>query len=116
MSDPDGMGATPTHQADTQVLNNELWEAEGVLRIPPHVRRIEGPIAKEDQSAMEGGAVCTSHVQEKWCESSSGGATPASTAPSRGPWSRTTSLQDWYPDEHPFIKNQCDTDDPNETP
>jgi len=35
---------------------------------------------------------------------------------SRGPWSRATSLRDWYPDEHPFIKNQCDTDDPNETP
>ncbi len=31
MSDPDGMGATPTHQANTQALDNELWEAEGVL-------------------------------------------------------------------------------------
>ena len=33
----------------------------------------------------------------------------------RGPWSRTTSLKDWYPDEHPFIKNYRDSDDPNET-
>ncbi len=31
MSDPGGMGATPTHQADTQALDHELWEAEGVL-------------------------------------------------------------------------------------
>jgi len=34
----------------------------------------------------------------------------------RGPWSRTTSTRDWYPDEHPFIKNYRDSDDPNETP
>ncbi len=34
----------------------------------------------------------------------------------RGPWSHTTSIGDWYPDEHPFIKNQHDTDNPNETP
>ncbi len=78
--------------------------------------RIEGAVAKEDQHTMEGGAVRESHVQEKQCESSLGGATPASTSASKGPWSRTTSLHDWYPDEHPFIKNQRDTDDPDETP
>jgi len=33
----------------------------------------------------------------------------------RGPWSHTTSLKDWYPDEHPFVKNYRDSDDPNET-
>jgi len=109
------MGATPTHQADTQTLDTELWEAEGVLRVPPHVGRIEGTVAKEDKYAVERGAVHKSHVQEKWCESSSGGAMPASTAALKGPWSRTTSLRDWYPDEHPFIKNQRDTDNPNKT-
>ena len=31
MSDPSGLGATPTHEANTQALDNELWEAEGVL-------------------------------------------------------------------------------------
>ena len=41
---------------------------------------------------------------------------PASTAASKGPWSRTTSLHDWYPDEHPFIKNSRVSDDPDETP
>src|SRR6266702_4035958 len=110
------MGATPTHQADTQMLDDELWEAEGVLRIPPCMGRIEDGAAEESQHTMEGGAVCKSRVQEKRHKGSSGGTTPASTAASKGPWSRTTSLHDWYPDEHPFIKSQCDTDDPNETP
>ncbi len=109
------MGATPTHQANTQTLNNELWEAEGVLQVPPRMGRIEGAVAKEDKYAVERGAVRESRAQEKQCEGSSGGAMPASTAASKGPWSRTTSLHDWYPDEHPFIKNQRDTDDPNET-
>ena len=77
--------------------------------------RIEGTVAEENQYAVEGGAVRKSHVQEKRCEGSLGGATTASTAASKGPWSHTTSLHDWYPDEHPFIKNQRDTDDPNET-
>ncbi len=116
LSDPDGMGATLTHQADTQALDDELWEAEGVLQVPPRVGRIEGAVAEEDQHAVEGGAVCKSHVQEKRHKGSLGGATPASMAASKGLWSRTTSLRDWYPDEHPFIKNQCNTDDPNETP
>ncbi len=110
------MGATPTHQANTQALDDELWEAEGVLRIPPHVGRVEGAVAEESEPTMEGGAVRMSHIQEKRHESSSGGVTLASTPASRGPWSRTTSVSDWYPAEHPFIRNHRDTDDPNETP
>jgi len=78
--------------------------------------RIEGAVAEEDQYTMEGGAVRKSHVQEKRHKSSLGGATLASTAALKGPWSCTTSLHDWYPDEHPFIKSQRDTDNPNETP
>ncbi len=78
--------------------------------------RIEGTVAEEDQHPVEGGAVRKSRIQEKWHESSLGGITPASTPASKGPWSRTTSLHDWYPDEHPFIKSQRDTDEPNETP
>jgi len=34
----------------------------------------------------------------------------------RGLWSCTTSLKDWYPDEHPFIRNHHDSDNLNETP
>src|SRR6266702_5064871 len=116
MSDPDGMGATLTHQAITEELDNELWEAEGVLRIPPHVEGVESAVAKEGQLAVEGGAIRKSRVQEKQREGSSGGATPASTAELRGPWSHATSLRDWYPDEHPFVKNQRDTDNLDETP
>ncbi len=115
MSDPDGLGATPTHEADTQALDHELWEAEGVLRVPPRVGGMTAAIAEESQLTVEGGAVCTSRVQEKCRESSPGSTAPPSTPATRGPWSRTTSVRDWYPDEHPFIKNNRDSDNPNET-
>jgi len=110
------MGATPSHQADVQELDNELWEAEGILRVPPRVEGAEGAVTEEDECAVEGGAVRASRVQEKRREGSTGSTAPASTPATHGPWSRTTSLADWYPDEHPFIKNQRDTTDPNETP
>jgi len=110
------MGATPTHQADTEALDNELWEAEGVLRIPPRVEGAAAANAEEDQCAVEGGAICTSRVQEKRCEGSPRSTAPPSTPVTRGPWSRTTSVRDWYPDEHPFMKNNRDSDDPDETP
>ncbi len=116
MSDPDGLGATPTHEADTQALDHELWEAEGVLQVPPRVGGMTAAIAEEDKHTVEGRAVCTSHIQEKHCEGSPGSTAPPSTPATRGPWSRTTSTRDWYPDEHPFIKNYRDSDDPNETP
>jgi len=116
MSDPSGMGATLTHQADTQTLDNELWEAKGVLRIPPRMEGIAAASAKEGQYTVEGGAVRASRIQEKRCKSSPGSTAPPSTLATRGPWSRTTSIRDWYPDEHPFIKNTRDSDDPAETP
>jgi len=116
MSDSGGMGATLTHEADTQELDNELWEAEGVLRIPPRVGEDATARAEEDQFAVEGGAICTSRAQEKRCEGSAGSTALPSTPATGGPWSRTTSIRDWYPDEHPFIKNYRDSDDPNETP
>src|SRR6266702_6682806 len=116
MSDPDGMRATPSHQADVQELDNELWEAEGVLRIPPCVEGVEDAVAEEDERTVERGAVCMSRVQEKRHEGSTGSTAPASTPATRGPWSRTTSIVDWYPDEHPFIRSQRDTTDPDETP
>ncbi len=116
MSDPSGLGATPTHEADTQALDHELWEAEGVLRIPPREGGAVAAITEEGQHTMEGGAVCASRVQEKRREGSPGSTAPQSTLATRGPWSRTTSLKDWYPDEHPFIKNSRDSDNPSETP
>ncbi len=116
MSDPDGMGADPTYQAKAQVLDNELWEAEGVLQIPPRMEGVAVTNTEEDQSAVEGGAVRTSRIQEKRCQGSEGSTAPASTPAMGGPWSHSTSIRDWYPDEHPFIKNTRDSDDPNETP
>jgi len=110
------MGATPTHQADTQALDNELWEAEGVLRIPPRVEGVATASAEEDQLTVEGGAVRAGHIQEKHREGSPGSTAPPSTPATRGPWSRTTSVRDWYPDEHPFVKNTRDSDNPAETP
>ncbi len=115
MSDPGGMGATPTHQADTQALDNELWEAEGVLQIPPRVEGIATSSAKEGQLTVEGGAVRASRIQEKCHEGSPGSTVLPSTPATRGPWSRTTSVRDWYPDEHPFVKNNHDSDDPDKT-
>src|SRR6266702_939097 len=116
MSDPSGMGATPTHEADVRNLDDELWEAEGVLRIPPRVGENATTGAEEGQLAVEGGAVRASRIQEKRRESSSGSTAPPSMPATRGPWSHTTSVRDWYPDEHPFIRNYRDSDDPNETP
>jgi len=116
MSDPSGMGATPTHQADTQTLDNELWEAEGVLRIPPCMEGIATASTEEDQYTVEGGAIRASRIQEKRREGSSGSTVPPSTPATGEPWSRTTSIRDWYPDEHPFIRNYRDSNDPNETP
>ena len=116
LSDFDGMGATPTHQTDTQALDHELWEAEGVLRIPPRVEGIAAANAEEGQYTVEGRAVCTSRAEEKRREGSPGSTAPPSTPATRGPWSRTTSVRDWYPDEHPFIKTTRDSNDANETP
>ncbi len=115
MSDPSGMGATPTHQANTEALDNELWEAEGVLRIPPCMEGTAAASAEEGQHTVEGRAVRTSCIQEKRHEGSPGSTVPPSTPVTKGPWSCTTSVRDWYPDEHPFIKNYRDSDDLNET-
>jgi len=72
--------------------------------------------SEEGQLTVAGGAVHASHIQEKRREGSPGSTAPPSTPATRGPWSRTTSVRDWYPDEHPFIKNFHDSDDPDETP
>ncbi len=62
MSDPDGMGAEPNHQIKVQELDDQLWEAEGVLRIPPHMEGIPDTKPEEGQRAVEGGAIRSSRV------------------------------------------------------
>ncbi len=76
MSDPDGMGAKPTYQVKTKALNNELWEAEGVLQVPPRMEGVADAVTEEGQCAVERGAIRTSHVQEKCRESSMGSVAP----------------------------------------
>jgi len=73
-------------------------------------------ITEEGQLTVAGGAVRKSGKEEKRRESSPGSTAPPSTPATGGPWSRVTSIRDWYPDEHPFIKNSRDSDDPDETP
>ena len=92
MSDPSGLGATPTHEADTQALDHELWEAEGVLRIPPREGGATAAITEEGQLTVARGAIRESRIQEKRREGSPGSTAPPSTAATRGPWSRTTSI------------------------
>jgi len=73
------MGATPSHQANTQALNHELWEAEGILHMPPCLEGAGVSAREEDVPTMEGGTVCASCIQEKHCQSSLGSTALAST-------------------------------------
>jgi len=59
------MGATPSHQANTQALDHKLWEAEGILWVPPHLEGAGVPTDEEDMPTVKGGAVCASCIQEK---------------------------------------------------
>ncbi len=126
LSDPDGMGATPTHQCEAQAIDADIWGPEdsrqGEIPLPVPLRESRhGTITKHNPEGMldvEGRAVCKSHCEEK-CEAGSMGSTaPGSTLATRGPWSRTTShmSEDIYPAKHPFIHNLKDSDDPDETP
>ncbi len=53
---------------------------------------IEDAVDIKGQHTMEGGAVRTSHIQEKRHEGSLGSEAPASTPTTGGLWSRTTSI------------------------
>ncbi len=71
---------------------------------------------EESMLGVEAGAISTRRHQKRHTDSSPGSTALASTPATRGLWSCTTSVKEWYPDEHPFIKNTTDTDDPNKTP
>src|SRR6266702_1534253 len=121
LSDPDGMGATPTHQAETEDLDTELWTAtegnQGALPVP---FQLPGPATSHNEEGMlrvVGGTVWESHRQVKHARCSPGSTVLPSTPATRGPWSHTTSMnEDLYPAEHPFIRVLKDSDDPDETP
>ncbi len=111
LSDPDGMGATLTHQAEVHKINTTIWGPKdgSAGEIPLLV-----PFCNPNQSAkcpqkgmldVEGQAIRKSHCQEKWAVSSLGSTVLASTLAMHSLWSRTTSVmtEDLYPAEHPFI-------------
>ncbi|SRR6266702_1137469 len=124
MSDPDGLGATPTHQADTQEIDKLIWEPEEgsggevVLLIPFHGSEAVTTRVQEAHLTVEGRAVHMCHRQEKWAVCSPGSTAPASTPTMCGPWSYASGMreEDIYPDEHLFIQVLKDSDDTNETP
>ncbi len=120
LSDPDNVGATPTHQANVQDIDIDIWGPKdgrpGEIPLPVPFRepqRITNS-ATEGLLNVEGRAVRKSRRQEKRKDGSMGSSAPAGTPTTRGPWSRTTSHMsevDLYPAEHPFIHTLKDSDD-----
>ncbi len=125
VSDPDGMGATPTHQSDTQNADTDIWGAKsshkGEIPLPVPFR---DPVSNAQDGAqgllsVEGQILRKSRRQKKHEVSSTGSTAPVSTLATRGPWSRDSSCmstQELYPDEHLFMRTTKDTEDPRETP
>ncbi len=125
MSDPDGMGATPTHQAKVQEVDTDIWgpkdgrPGEIPLPVPFYEPKRITNSAMEGLLNVEGRAIRQSRRQEKRKDGSAGSTAPVSTPAMRGPWSRTTSYRskgDLYPAEHLFIRTLKDSDNPHETP
>ncbi len=125
MSDPDNMGATPTHQADVQEADTNIWGPKdgrpGEIPLPVPFRKPHHITNSTTEGLLnvEGRAIRQSRRQEKRKDGSMGSTAPVSTLTTRGPWSRTTSYRsegDLYPAEHLFIRTLKDSDDPNETP
>ncbi len=125
LSDPDNMGATPTHQADVQEVDADIWgpkdgrPGEIPLPVPFREPKRSTNSAMEGLLNVEGRAICQSRRQEKRKDGSTGSTAPVSTPATHGPWSRTTSYRsegDLYPAEHLFIRMLKDSDNPHETP
>ncbi len=119
------MGATPTHQADVQDVDTNIWGPKdghpGEIPLPApfkEPKRITNS-ATEGLLNVEGQAICKSRRKEKHADGGSGGSAPVSTPTTCGLWSCTTSYiseEDLYPAEHLFICTLKDTDDLNKTP
>ena len=125
LSDPDNMGATPTHQADVQAANTNIWgpkngcPGEIPLLVPFQEPKYITSSHTEGLLNVEGRATRKSRCQANREAGSAGSTAPASTPAMCGPWSCTTSYmseRDLYPDEHPFIRTIKDSDDPGKTP
>ena len=125
LSDPDNMGATPTHQADVQDVDTDIWgpkdgrPGEIPLPVPFRDPQCITNSTMEGLLNVEGRAICKSHRQEKRKDGSVGSIAPVNTPATCGPWSRTTSYMseaDLYPAEHPFIRMLQDSDNLDKTP
>src|SRR6266702_6254969 len=119
------MGATPTHQADIQDIDADIWGPKdgslGEIPLPvpfKEPKRITNS-ATEGLLNVEGRAICKSRRQEKRKDGSTGSTAPVSTLATHGLWGCTTSYmskEDLYPAEHPFIRMLKASDNPDETP
>jgi len=125
LSDPDNMGATPTHQAEVQDIEADIWGpkdghlGEIPLPVPFREPKCITNSATEGLLNMEGRAIHKSRRQKERQDGSMGSTAPVSTLATRRLWSCTTSYMsegDLYPDEHLFICTIKDSDDPDETP
>jgi len=119
------MGATPTHQADVQEADTNIWgpkdgcPEEIPLLVPFRDPKCITSSATEGLLNVEGQAIHQSHHQEKRKDGSMGSTAPVSTPATHGPWSCTPSRMsegELYPAEHPFIRTLKDSDDADETP
>ncbi len=119
------MGATPTHQSDTQDADTDIWGAKdghkGEIPLPVPFRDPNSNAQNhaEDLLTVEGRAIHKSRRQAERKTGSTGSSAPVSTPATRGPWSRDASRMtegELYPDEHLFIRKIKDTEDPQETP
>ncbi len=125
LSDPDNMGATPTHQADVQNVDTDIWgpkdgrPGEILLPVPFREPKRITNSTMEGLLNVKGQAICESHRKEKRKDGSTGSIAPISTLTMRSLWSHTTSYmskEDLYPAEHQFIHMLTDTDNLDETP
>ncbi len=125
LSDPDNMGATPTHQTEVQDVDTDIWgpkdshPGEIPLLVPFREPKRITNSATEGLLNVEGRAICKIHRKEKRQDGSSGSTAPVSTPTMCGLWSCTPSYMsegDLYPDEHQFIRTIKDTDNLDETP
>jgi len=119
------MGATPTHQADVQNVDTDIWGPKdshpGEIPLPVPFREPKHitSSATEGLLNVEGQAIHKSRCKEKRKDGSTGSAAPVSTPTTCSLWSHTTSYmskEDLYPAEHQFIRMLKDTDNPDETP
>ncbi len=125
LSDPDNMGATPTHQSEVQDANTNIWGPKdgraGEIPLPVPFEEVKCIPNRNSEGMldMEGGAVRKSRRSTKHQDGSKGSSALADTPTMHGPWSCTTSgisREDLYPAEHLFIRTIKDSDDPEEMP